>query len=235
MAERPVFLPVETGPQLVREVSVAFRWHPGFAAAQKRKNVAALHAAAGARGLGPLLEVSSKSEAALGRGLSAFAPRLPVAGGAATVESAFQGSKVFERGGPFTELIGGGSRAAKRDPRLKESGRLVGFRLEGVDFPLTPATAFYDWIYIRALRARAEGPEGLAGFAGFTDIEFNPKRAVNCQARSCATFLALRARGWVDEPVRSFDQFRGMLLAAEGGRARLSSLVPRQARDEGSE
>ena len=46
MAERPVFLPVEGGARLVREVPVAFRWHPGFAASQKRKNVAALHAAA---------------------------------------------------------------------------------------------------------------------------------------------------------------------------------------------
>ncbi len=225
MAERPVFLPVEGGARLVREVPVAFRWHPGFAASQKRKNVAALHEAAAAQleGLGPLLEVSSKSEAALGRGLSAFALRLPVADGAATVESAFQGSKVFEGGGPFTELIGGGSREAKRDPRLRASGRLVGFRFEGVDYPLTPATAFYDWIYIRALVARAEGTGGLEGFAGFTDIEFNPKRAVNCQARSCATFLALRARGWVEAAVGDFGRFRGMLLAAEGGRARPST------------
>ena len=223
MAERPVFLPVESGPRLVREVSVVFPWHPGFAAAQKRKNVAALHAAAAARGLGPLLEVSSKSEHAPGRGLSAFALRLPVAGKETTAQSAFQGSKVFERGGPFTELIRGGSRAAQRDPRLKESGRLTGFRLEGVDYPPTPPTAFYDWIYIRALRARAEGPEELADFAGFTDIEFNPKRAINCQARSCATFLALRARRWLDAAVADFARFREMLLAAEGGRARPST------------
>jgi len=91
---------VEGGARLLREVSVAFRWHPGFAVSQKRRNVAALHEAAAAQGLGPLLEVSSKSEDALGRGLSAFALRLPVAGGEAAVESAFQGSKVFERGGP---------------------------------------------------------------------------------------------------------------------------------------
>lgn len=46
-------------------------------------------------------------ELALGRGLSAFALRLPVAGGAAAVENAFQGGKVFERAGPRRRLRSG--------------------------------------------------------------------------------------------------------------------------------
>jgi hypothetical protein len=62
MAERPVFVPSTTGSQLVQEVQVRFPWHPGLAPSQKKKNVFELHHAALARGLGPLLEISSKSE-----------------------------------------------------------------------------------------------------------------------------------------------------------------------------
>ena len=62
------------------------------------------------------------------------------------MECAYQGSKVFERGGPYTDLYSVDVRTAKRDPRLKESGRLTGFLFEGFKFPLEPKTVFYDWL-----------------------------------------------------------------------------------------
>jgi hypothetical protein len=46
---------------------------------------------------------------------------------------------------------------------------------------------------------------------GFTDIEFNPERSLNCQARSFATFVALEKRGILDETIHSFDRFRSLL------------------------
>lgn len=68
------------------------------------------------------------------------------------LEMAFQGSKVFAAGGPFTDIYHAkDSRDAKRDPRLKESGPLIGFPFENVNFPLGPKTAFYDWLYINSL------------------------------------------------------------------------------------
>ena len=70
------------------------------------------------------------------------------------LELAFQGSKVFERGGPFTDLYRKGDTEigqAKRDPRLQDSGRLIGFSFEGLECPLEPKTAFYDWLYCSCL------------------------------------------------------------------------------------
>jgi hypothetical protein len=72
MAERPVFLPATTGTLLIEEVPIRFHRHPDLAPSQKKKNVAELHQAALARGLGPLLEISSKSELEVGQKLSAF-------------------------------------------------------------------------------------------------------------------------------------------------------------------
>lgn len=215
MAERPVFIPVEQGGLLVREVSFAFAWHPGFAPSQKKKNLAALHEAAAAEGYSPLLEVSSKSDQELGELLSAFNLKLEAGAVETSVESAFQASKVFERGGPFDDLILAGSREAKRDPRLKASGRLIGFRFQGQDYPLSPRTVFYDWLYLNALRRREDWLAQLEGFAGFTDIEFNPKRSLNCQARSCATALALRKRGIFEDALASFEAFWSRLQASE--------------------
>ncbi len=48
MAERPIFLPTPDRLELVKEVSVELRWHPGFAEIQKKRNVHALHEAAAA-------------------------------------------------------------------------------------------------------------------------------------------------------------------------------------------
>jgi hypothetical protein len=42
-------------------------------------------------------------------------------------------------------------RIAKRDARLQESGKLIGFEFEEFSFPITPKTAFYDWLYITAI------------------------------------------------------------------------------------
>jgi hypothetical protein len=105
------------------------------------------------------------------------------------LECAFQGSKIFERGGPYTDLYAADVRDAKRDPRLHSSGRLVGFNFENLCFPLEPKTAFYDWLYLNALLPHRDWLTRLRRFVGFTDIEFNPARSINCQARSCEAQL----------------------------------------------
>lgn len=214
MAKRPIFVPVPEGSPLVDEIPIEFTWHPGFAVSQKKKNVAALHEAAALKGFGPLLEVSSKSERELGQSLSAFILRLEVEGRETSVESAFQGSKVFEQGGPFKDLLFAGSREAKRDPRLRASGRLIGFRFEEQDLPLTPDTAFYDWLYVSALLRQPGNIAQLEGYAGFTDIEFNPKRSLNCQARTCALIVSLQKRALLPAGPLSFESFRKLMLAA---------------------
>jgi len=208
MAERPIFIPAPNKPELVRELYFPIVWNPGFAPIQKKKNIAALHKAAAAAGYSPLLEISTKSDEKLGQHLSAFhlevhSDRL----GKILLECAFQGSKVFERGGPFTDLYSVDVRLAKKDPRLQNSGRLVGFKFENLSFPLEPKTVFYDWLYANAIFPHRTWLRRLRRFAGFTDIEFNPERSINCQARSCALFVALMSKNLLESAVESPGAF----------------------------
>lgn len=200
MAERPIFVPSPKTPQLVRDVYLQIDWHPGFAPVQKKKNVAALHAAAAKSGFFPILEVSTKSESPLGQYLSAFNLKVRTwQHGEIPIECAFQGSKVFEQGGPYTDLYSAARVSdPRRDPRLHESGRLVGFQFEGISFPIEPKTAFYDWLYITALYPTWRQFSALKEYAGYSDIEFNPYRSINCQARSCALFVVLLEKGLLD-------------------------------------
>jgi len=213
MAERPVFIPHMERGRLVEERSFAFDWNPGLSPSQKKKNVAALHASAARSGCAPLLEVSSKSDEEIGQRLSAFNLKIEIAGNPLIpLESAFQGSKVFEHGGPFNDLVHVDGRDAKRDRRLSESGKLTGFFFEGQNFPLVPKTLFYDWLYIRALYPHGDWLRRLSRYKGFTDIEFNPEKSINCQARSCATFVSLQERGILEKCVMSPSYFMTILL-----------------------
>ena len=189
MAQRPIFIPTPSEPRLVKELLVDFPWNAGLAPSQKKKNVIELHTSAAGMGYMPILECSTKSEHKVGVRLSAFNLKVSTyCCGEISLECAFQGSKVFEHGGPYTDIFKAESIEAKRDLRLKNSGRLIGFKFEGVDFPIVPQTAFYDWLFIRALFKHREYLLCLHDFAAFSDIEFNPSRSINCQARSAAIF-----------------------------------------------
>jgi len=213
MAERPIFLPSNTHNSLVEEKVVAFLWHKGMHPSQKKKNVKELHTAAAEKGLSPLLEISTKSDEELGRSLSAFNLSIELSSGIhIPLECAYQASKVFERGGPYTDLLSVTAREAKQDARLKNSGQLIDFCFEGRKFPPVPMTAFYDWLYIKAIYPRRDELQVLSRYKGFTDIEFNPKTAVNCQARSCATFVSLERLGLLEQCVDSQDRFWELLI-----------------------
>lgn len=208
MAERPIFIPWPTGLRLVKEISISFKFNPGFAPIQKKKNVVALHEAATIKGYAPLLEVSTKSEVKLGERLSAF--NLKVKSdefGEIPLECAFQGSKVFENGGPYTDLYSVDARSARKDLRVRNSGRLVEFRFNGFKFPIEPKTAFYDWLYTTAIFPHREYLIRLKDYAGFTDIEFNPEKSINCQARSCAIFVAMMTKGILEASIKSPSSF----------------------------
>lgn len=211
MAERPVFVSAPESDELVKEIFFQIKWHSGFARAQKERNIEELHEAAAVGGYRNLLEISTKSQSERGRHLSAFHMTAETKEfGTIKLELAFQGSKVFERGGPFIDLYRKGEKEigdAKRDPRLKSSGALVGFRFEGFDFPLEPKTVFYDWLYASFLQKFEDWAPKLYSYGGFTDIEFNPHRSINCQARSCALFLSLMKRDLLTEALRSPEDF----------------------------
>ena len=211
MARRPLFIPAPEQADLVKVVWAELTWHPGFAIVQKKKNIRALHHAAAMLGYTPILEISTKSDDKLGQHLSAFHLKVSSSRGSMPLESAYQGSKVFERGGPFVDLYAVDVRIAKRDPRLKASGRIVAFEFEGFRFPSEPKTAFYDWLYVNAIFEHREWLRSrLPQYAGFSDIEFNPERSINCQAHSCALFTALMATDRLETAVASPQAFLEM-------------------------
>lgn len=205
-ARRPIFIPQEASPY-VKEVEIEFDWFPGFSTSQVRKRIMALHDAARQQGIKPILEISSKSENPLGVKLSAFNLHIREGNRSFSIECAYQGSKVFERGGPYVDLYQVSSRDAKTDPRLKSSGKLMGFNYLGVNFPLMPVTAFYDWLYIRALYQNIELSTQLLDYKAFSDIAFNPKKSVSCQARSAALFVALYTNKLIEDAVEDKDFF----------------------------
>lgn len=191
MAKRPIFLPDKNNSPFFKDILVDFEWHSGLAKVQAQKSIASLHSVAVKHGISSILEISSKSADHLGVSLSAFNLMLEFKGEKISVECAYQGSKVFEKGGPYEDLYYASSRDARTDERLRTSGDFIGYNFFGEDFPHTPVTGFYDWLYMTAL---SQNP-GLAGrvfdFQGFSDIVFNPSKSFNCQARAAALFISL--------------------------------------------
>ena len=204
----------------MREISVEFKWHPGMSVSQKQKSIQSLHQAAkNSTKKQNILEISSKSETELGRQLSAFALSFVLKrGGITTVECAFQGSKVFRNGGPYSDLYGTNSLAAKKDERIGQSGSLIAFSLEGDEWPIEPQTCFYDWIYINALHQHESMAGDVINYDAFTDIEFNPAKSINCQARSVAQYVSMSRRGFLDDALSD----RGLFISLYQGATKVS-------------
>lgn len=214
MAKRPIFIPIGKHEHFVKEIQVEFKWNPGFSTKQKKKNIKAMHEVAEKKGLFPLLEISTKSEEKIGQRLSAFSLKIDTDIGKISIEAAFQGSKVFEGGGPFTDIYRMDSRGAKKDKRIRQSGQLIGFDFFGQEWPLVPKTAFYDWLYLSALRPHQKyltRSSRLFKYKGFTDIEFNPAKSINCQARTCASLISLLKLKSLDDALESQSDFIDMV------------------------
>lgn len=211
MASRPVFIPDYDGPDLVLERTFYFDWAPGFAPIQKKKNIDSLHSEARRHGIDRILEISSKSEETIGQRLSAFSLKIDIESVYHPLESVYQGCKVFERSGPFVNVFRMMPREARKYIEARDPGRLIHFRLLGQDYPLSPKNAFYDWLYIRSLRHHSEWIKENVPYDAFTDIEFNPSKQVNCQARAFAEYLSLLRRGNLVDAAADFDFFASML------------------------
>ncbi len=205
MAIRPIFIPTNNSKELFKEVNIEFKYYNGFALSQKAKCISSLHESSYEQGYKNILEVSTKSSEKLGHRLSAFNLMLDTDDyGSISIESAFQGSKVFENGGPYNDIYAKDSLSAKRDERIKTSGALQCFEFEGQTWELEPKSAFYDWIYIKALHPHIDYiKENLPKYDAFSDIEFNPKKSINCQARTCAILVSLLNLDLLDKAMES--------------------------------
>ena len=215
MAERIVYVP-KTKTVGVDEWSIEFKWNPGLSVTQKQKNIRALHEAAfQQRKISSVLEISSKSLNEEGKSLSAFnLSFLTSKGRKMTVETAFQGSKTFEFGGPFTDLYEKAPIEAKKDERLKKSGKLKCFTFFNETFELNPPTFFYDWLYTNALNKNEELRQFVLDFDAFTDIEFNPEKSWNCQAYSVALYVSLCKNGALEEALKNKENFKRIVKDA---------------------
>lgn len=63
---------------------------------------------------------------------------------------------------------------------------------------LEPKTFYYDWIYVNTLRQHPDLCEQVVKYDMFTDIEFNHRRSVNCQAHAVAMYVALVKYGLLE-------------------------------------
>lgn len=207
MANRPVYVPIMR-PPFYRVANVAFEFNPGFSVSQKRKNIEAIHNAFLRHSPDSTpLEISSKSLQTLGENLSAFLlkKRIPSLNITIPVENAYQGAKKFAYGGPYTDLYYVSPKDAKRDGRLNTSGPMCAFTFEGVDYPLEPKNGFYDWLYIQALHENPEYAEQMLSYNAFTDVEFNPNKSINCQARAAAMFVGITNAGLINKTIDFFE------------------------------
>ncbi len=209
MAVRPVYA-VSSDRRLFERVNVNFVYYSGFADSQKKKSIQNLHE----KFLEDypdkkVLEISTGSAQELGVKLSAF--NLMITGKKGTtfsVESAFQSSKVFENGGPYRDLLRVPSREAKKDPRIRNSGDLIGFQFNNTKYDTEPKTFFFNWLYINALNLHKDLAEEILDYDAFTDISFNPQKSLNCQAEAAAVYVSLVRHGLLEDAMKNREDFK---------------------------
>lgn len=208
MAKRPIFTTSDTKPYFF-EKNIEFIYYSGFSTVQKQKSIKSLHEAfLKNNSQNKILEISSNSTNNLGIQLSAFNLIIKTKTDKQySVEVAFQSSKVFEKGGPYKDLLTKTSKEAKKDPRLKSSGKLKSFYFGKRIFGLFPTTYFYNWLYINALNLYPNLSEELMNYNAFTDIAFNPNKSINCQARAAAVYVSLRKAGLLEEALKNKEAF----------------------------
>ena len=187
------------------EEIVTFNYVKGLAFSQKCKNVLSFHSSIQEQFPNlRLLEVSTKSYNPLGVALSAFNLKLD----GRPVESIYHSSKVFDNGDCFEFVKDFAPLYAKKFVRENSIGDLRGYMFNGTELPLEPKSFFYDYIYISALMQHPEVSNSISEYDIFTDIEFNEKKGINCQARACAIYSYMLRTNSVDKYMSSMEEFK---------------------------
>lgn len=192
MAKRLLFSAINLGGNItVLRKEIEFKWAGGFAKIQKIRRLENFKANLLPSINEKHMEISSGSDTVLGKSLSAF--NLSFKSGdlkGFTVESVYQGSKIMDTGGPYQELYNQPSIVTKKDPRIRSAEKLIGFRLLEDDWPTTPPTGFYNYLYFLALLQNKMLINPAIKYEYFSDLEFNHEKAISCQAESLAIFFA---------------------------------------------
>lgn len=198
MAVRKIYLSLPEYPY-AKEVSVTFPWSNG----SKHQNIqAVLDTFHDVYPDVPALEVSLASSQP--EGVHAAAMKLPfhlaASGQDVPVGIVYEAAKVFENGGPYTELLQCSRQKVQKDARLQQSGKCIGYRLEDTEYPTEPHPyAFFNWLYGCALRQNPEKAEDILKFGAFSDLELgSTKKDRNSPARAAAVYAGLAAAGKLD-------------------------------------
>jgi len=211
MAKRICFISNINGYPLYKEAEIEFKYFNGFSLQQKQKSISSMHLSINNSYPNlKVLEVSTKSNIPLGVELSAFNLKFydELNSKEFPLENIFQSSKIFEKGGPYRDLLYVQPKEAKRDERLKTSGRLIGFNFNNIIWESEPKSMFYDWLYIKALTRNERLSKAIIKYEAFTDIEFNHEKSYNCQARSAAIFVSLFKLGKLEETLNDNGTFK---------------------------
>ena len=188
---------------------IEFEYIKGMAFSQKQKNVLSFHKSIQAMFPNSrIIEISTKSQSQLGVNLSAFNLKLD----GYPLECVFQSSKLFEGNVQFDHLLFEEPKTAKQYIHDNVSLRLIGFKYKDELFDLIPRTMFYDYIYISALMQSNTEISDIANYDIFTDIEFNEKKAYNCQARACAIYAYMLRNGKVEYYMSSKEKFKQTMI-----------------------
>lgn len=191
MAIRPIFI---ASDGKIETLMTEFKWHGGLDMASRRKSIASLHENGRKTRNIKILEISTRSEQPLGVSLSAF----NLAHKGISVECLYQSAKVFENGAQYLHLLKGNSYQAKKEPLLRNSGRIIAFRPFGdktKEWGIEPPDAFYNWLYMQTLYKNPQYIPELIQYDAFTDIEFNHQKGVSSQAKAAALFCAWYREG----------------------------------------
>lgn len=168
MAVRPIFISTGNMDKPFIKEDIEFTWIKGMSYSQKckRRDSLAIEIAK-LYDIKRWLEISTKSDKDIGVKMSAKNLVLTTSTGSDSVESIYQSSKVFE------------------------DGRITSFKYNDCVFENYPAGMFYDYIYMYAILQNKDLINQFVQYDIFSDIEFNPKKSINTQARAAAIFKTL--------------------------------------------
>ena len=190
MAVRPIF--ISTGdiynPVLVKDIS--FNWVKGMSYSQKckRRDSLALEISK-LYDIKRWLEISTKSDKEIGVKLSALNLMLKTSTCTDSVENIYQSSKVFD------------------------GDKIINFKYNNCVFENEPTGLFYDYIYMYAILQNKDLISDFIQYDIFTDIEFNPKKSINTQARAAAIFKTLyvnRSLGIIKEQNKFKEYYKSI-------------------------
>ena len=168
MAVRPIFISSGDIEKPFIKKDISFKWVSGVSHIQLcRRRDSLSSEISKLYDIKKWLEVSSMSDKEIGIKLSALNLILNTSNGTDSVQNIYQSSKRYSF--DFTDY----------------------FKYNDLVFDSTPTGMFYDYIYMCAILQNSHLINDLVQFDIFTDIQFNPNKSLNTQARAVAIFKTL--------------------------------------------